>query len=352
MTYPVDIVFPVWNRPVETRACLADLVANSPAARIIMVNYGSERETERILEEFAEALDDRAILVSTERNIGRIAAINHGIALATAAMVVVVHEEVKTSPCWLEPLEEVFERFPNTGLVSPVLGGAWKSSSSALRYIESEYASLGVMAMRRELFCAIGGLDESMDNGVWCLRDYSRRAERAGYRTVVVQSERTRYTEPMLLGSMQKREERVKNGEQQYLENWGERQTFCLAFLGQNTGLKWDELVSTLLTAARQGNTLTLLTDRINFTELCRLGMDNAHAGIKIKVLSRFFTVRGLQKRLAEIAEESPDTRFVNASSIELEGISSITAADFAGIIENLRHRYYTPKGGTGAEKN
>ncbi len=53
----IDIIVPVWNRPIETRACLVNLVEHSPAARLILVNNGSDRETECLLEEFAESLD-------------------------------------------------------------------------------------------------------------------------------------------------------------------------------------------------------------------------------------------------------------------------------------------------------
>jgi hypothetical protein len=44
--YPLDIIIPVWNSPVEVRAALASFVSASPMARLVMVNNGSERETE------------------------------------------------------------------------------------------------------------------------------------------------------------------------------------------------------------------------------------------------------------------------------------------------------------------
>ncbi len=81
MTSPtIDILVPVWNNPFETRACLAAILAHSPGARLIIVDNGSSRETELMLEEFSESLGDQGLFIKSERNIGLIAAINLGLA--------------------------------------------------------------------------------------------------------------------------------------------------------------------------------------------------------------------------------------------------------------------------------
>lgn len=343
MTYPVDIVIPVWNRPVETRASLAALVDQSPDARIIMVNYGSERETERILEEFADALDDRAILVSTERNVGRVAALNHGIGLATARVVLIVHDGLAVDSIWLDPLLALMSERPDIGLALPVLNKQI-SATVTIPYQEVEHGSLGLMAIRRELFSLVGGFDEHMDGGIWCLRDYSRRAERAGYRTIAVASCRTKIEEPQLLGSVTRREDRVRQGEQLYQQRWGIQRHFCFALVGPDTGIQSHSVLQSLLTAARQGDRITLLADKLNYRQLTGDGFGALHAGISIESLPVLFTLRGLRKRLTLLGKDSPEMLFVNAAhGLDID-LPEICLADFERMIEDRSRKFFGTK--------
>lgn len=61
----IDILVPVWNNPFETRACLAAILAHSPGARLIIVDNGSSRETELMLEEFSESLGDQGLFIKS-----------------------------------------------------------------------------------------------------------------------------------------------------------------------------------------------------------------------------------------------------------------------------------------------
>src|SRR5512140_3475500 len=101
-----DIIIPVWNRPAETRACLVSLVQHSSDSRFILLNNGCDRETECILEEFAEALDDRALLIGSGVNLGFVRAVNRGLARAEAAFAAVVRTSSVVSGGWLGPLVE------------------------------------------------------------------------------------------------------------------------------------------------------------------------------------------------------------------------------------------------------
>jgi len=100
----IDIIVTVWNRPVETRNCLVNLINHSPAARFILVNNGSDRETERLLEEFAEILDQRAVLLHNIVNQGYVRAVNKGLTHAKAPYVAIVSNTSTVTGCWLESL--------------------------------------------------------------------------------------------------------------------------------------------------------------------------------------------------------------------------------------------------------
>jgi len=342
MNYPVDIVIPVWNRPLETRACLASLVSCSPDARIIMVNYGSERETERILDEFAEALDDRAILVSTERNIGRVAALNHGIGMAAAPNVVIVQDDIHVGPGWLDPLMQVMSGFPEVGLAIPSRGEKGKGQpAGSLPYHETDHGSLGIMALRRELVSAIGGLDTEMDGGVWCLRDYSRRATRAGFRTVCVSSCRLSYGEPQLLGSVARREERSHQGEQMYLQRWGGQRRFCFSAVGQPAGLRLAGMVPLIIMAARQGHMVHILADKEAVRKISGLDALPDHDGIVIDSLPKLFAVRAMNKRIERLKEAFPDIFLVDCDSAAGEVADAGSMNMFAAMVDECQKKYY-----------
>ncbi len=350
MINPVDIVIPVWNRPVETRACLAALVENSPEARLIMVNYGSERETERILDEFADALDDRAMLVSTERNVGRVAALNHGIRLSSAPLVVIVQDDVTVRGNWLDVLVETMTSHQDIGLAIPSAGaGKHRPSSGTAQFCEVDHGSLGVMMLRRGLYEAIGGLDEHMDGGLWCLRDYSRRAERAGFRTVRVTGCALAYGEPQQLGSIPRREERIRNGELMYRQRWGGQHHFCFGLAGPEAESALEELVPGLRAAARQGNIITILADRGIARKFSDNGYPLRHANISVETLPPLFTGRAMKKKLASLAGASPDmVSVVIARDVDTDP-SCTSLHSFLGMIDECRRAYYAEKGATDA---
>ena len=117
INYPLDIIIPVWNSPVEVRSALAAFSTDTPNSRLVIVNNGSDRETERILDEFAEALDDRVILISTERNIGTVAALNLGLGKSTAQFALIATPCTRLAPGWFDAVLSLFNRYPESGAV-------------------------------------------------------------------------------------------------------------------------------------------------------------------------------------------------------------------------------------------
>ncbi len=98
----IDILVPVWNKPFETRACLAAILAHSPGARLIVVDNGSSRETELMLEEFSDSLGDQGLFIKSEKNMGLVAAINRGLARSDSDYTVIVRPYVSVQQGWLE----------------------------------------------------------------------------------------------------------------------------------------------------------------------------------------------------------------------------------------------------------
>ena len=174
--FAADIVVPVWNDPIDTRNCLVSLAAHSPQARLILVDNGSDRETERLLEEFADILDQRALLVRSDRNLGFIRAVNRGLDRAEADFITIVRHTSIVGSGWLEPLLEFGRSHRDAGLLIPRLvagskgkGAATAGSGGGVR--EEDHGSFAALVVRRELYGLIGGLAEEMDAGIWCQKD-------------------------------------------------------------------------------------------------------------------------------------------------------------------------------------
>src|SRR5450631_2568804 len=118
-TPSADIIVPVWNNLFETRACLAAILAHSPEVRLIIVDNGSDRQTQLMLEEFSESLGDQGLFISSERNVGLVRAINMGLARSDSDFAVIVRPHVLVKPGWLEPLLEA----AGDGMASPLFRG-------------------------------------------------------------------------------------------------------------------------------------------------------------------------------------------------------------------------------------
>ena len=223
-----DIIVPVWNRPVETRNCLVNLINHSPDARFIIVDNGSDRETERILEEFAEILDQRAILLRNEVNQGYVRAVNMGLARSDAPYITVSKQHIDRDGIMARNADEFLRKADrDAGIIVPRLVKGHecrqvKKNRPTSTPIEADHASLASMLMTRQAYDMIGGIDEGMDSGLWCLMDLSRRAYRAGFLTFRVEESVVFFEDDVPLGSVERRNTALQRSIDLYRERWGD----------------------------------------------------------------------------------------------------------------------------------
>jgi GT2 family glycosyltransferase len=324
----LDIIVPVWNRPIETRDCLVNLVNYSPNARFIMVDNGSDRETERLLQEFAERLDDRALLLRNDVNQGFVKALNRGLERGTAEYLAVVRSTSRVSAGWLEPLLEFARQRTDAGLILPRLVTAESRKSPAHGHPAAPQrevcsGSFAAMLIKRELYAEIGGFDEDMDGGLWCLKDYSRRACRAGFLTFSVLGGEVHYAEELLFGSPIRREETLQRTISLFRQRWGaDESSFCLIMPKGADLAVLEQKLEVLLLGARQGNVFTVVPHAALYREMVKAGHASLHENIRVEPLPFFCTAARAHKILARLVAERPDTRVV-------AGIDGIT---FAGV--------------------
>jgi glycosyltransferase involved in cell wall biosynthesis len=325
LNFTADIIVPVWNRPVETRECLVSLMEHSPGARLIMVDSGSDRDTESLLEEFAEILGERALLLRTEVNEGFIRGVNRGLARVEAPWAVVVKSGAVVAPGWLDAILEAGNGDPAAGIVVPrvlPMVERGRRLPTASRSREISPATFDAVALRRDLLDRCGLFDEGLDGGEWSLRDYVRRAWRERFVSLHAPSSVVYRGEEIVFGSAVRREETLTRSIQAYRERWGEGREYLLFFSPGTAPGAVDGFTDLLLEGARQGDRFTLLLDRGSY-RLAESGwIGSLHESIRLESLPVLFSRSGLRKRVEEWRRTHPDGIVVAAgetSEIEAE---------------------------------
>jgi len=301
----IDIVVPVWNRPNETRNCLVNLINNTPNARFVMFDSGSERETEKLLQDFADGLDDRALLMREDSNIGFVRAVNRGLERSEAPYLALVRNTTQVSSGWLDPLLTFASAHPEAGILLPCLT---PEQARYLGPIEVANASFAAMVVTRRLFDQIGGFDEGLDGGLWCLRDYTRRACAKGFFTHRVPGPVVAHQQEVLLGSERRRQETLQRTLAVFQGRWGEGRSYLihvpkdveLDLLGQKLEL--------LRQGARHGDSYTILLSAALYKAARQAGFRLLHEHIRLAALPRLAGKAGRRRVFERIMAETPGT--------------------------------------------
>jgi glycosyltransferase involved in cell wall biosynthesis len=320
----IDILVPVWNSPFETRASLAAIVTHSSGARLIVVDNGSSRETELMLEEFSESLGDQGLFIKSERNIGLVAAINSGLARSDSDYAVIVRPHVSVQAGWLEALVSTAEA-SGAGIVSPLFSGkeapGLPNLAPGCMTMESCTVSFATLLVRAGMLKVVGVFDEHLDGNECCLKEYVRRAAAHGYRTCITGRTRLSCSAGQEFGSAQRRNEMVQNSRSAYIARWGIARHYCVYFGAEADAGSLDDAVSATLDGARQGHRFTLLLHRRQYADFRKRGWNCLHTGIDLQRLSLLFPVRDLQRKITAMRSVSPDLVMVQGcSGVSLPG--------------------------------
>ena len=299
----IDIVLPVWNRPGETRNCLVNLMNFTPGARFIMMDCGSERETEKLLQEFADGLDDRALLMRDDSNIGFVRAANRGFERSEAPYIALLRTGTQVTAGWLDPLLSFAAAHPEAGILVPLLSpGPLPCGES----VEVAAPSFAVMVVSRRLFEEVGGFDEGMDGGLWCLRDYTRRACSRGYLTFQIPGPPVSCREEVQLGSERRRQESLQRSIALFRERWGEGASYLIHIpKGVDAALLRQKL-DWLLKGARHGDSYFVLLPAALYKAALQGGFAFQHENVKLIALPLWSTGAGKRRIFERVAAENP----------------------------------------------
>jgi hypothetical protein len=325
MTTPsVDIIIPVWNSPFETRACLASILHHSPEARLIVVDNGSSRETELMLEEFSEPLGEHGLFIKSERNLGMVPAINIGLARSDSDVAVILRPHAQVTTDSISGLVQAAQT-PHTGIVSPLFGGSGAPLLPPITpggtLMETFRVSFAALALRKEMHRQLGGFDEGLDGGEWCLKDYVRRAWKWGYHSCVTSRSHVVCGKETVFGSNVRRFQQGQLSSSAYRERWGIGRHYVIYF-GRSTAASLSDTMETITQGARQGHRFTLLLHRRQAADFQRMGWHVRHTGIELQRISPLMPQRDLLRRLTTLRAGIPDI-------IPVRGVTGI---DFPGL--------------------
>ena len=328
----IDILVPVWNSPFETRACLAAILACSPGARLVIVDNGSSRETELMLEEFSERLGDQGLFIKSERNTGLVAAINMGLARSDSDYTVIVRPNVSVRAGWLEALVNAAET-AGAGIVSPLFTGIVLPGLATLppgcTIMESSTASFSTILVQTGMRMIAGAFDERLEESEWCLKEYIRRVSSHGYRTCVTGGITLPCGAVQQFGSALRREEMKHNSRSEYITRWGIARHYAVYFGAEADAASLGDTVEAILDGARQGHRFSLFLHRRQYAAFRKIGWNGLHTGIELHQLSLLFPLRDLLRSVASLRESSPDLQAVRGgSSVVFPGIDGAIMCD------------------------
>jgi glycosyltransferase involved in cell wall biosynthesis len=332
----VDVVIPVWNRPYETRNCLVNLINNTSRARFIMFDSGSDRDTERLLQELADGLDERALLMRVDSNIGFVRAANHCFERSEAPFIALVRNTTQVSSGWLEPLLSFASTHPEAGILTPRLTPGGEGYRGP---IEVASASFAAMVISRQVYREIGGFDENLDGGLWCLRDFSRRACAKGLFTYHVPGPAVSFLEEAQLGSEHRRQLTLQRTLELFRERWGVGASYLVHVpKGVEPELLRQKL-DWLVKGARHGDSYSVLLPASLYAAAQHAGMDLLHENVRLLPLPRLAGDSGRRRVFQRIVDQDPGITPVAA----IDGIAfpwSESYLSFTELSERIRLGY------------
>ena len=317
MTIPTtDIIVPVWNQPFETRACLVSILNTSRPERLIIVNNGSNRETELMLEEFSDSLGERAVYMTTERNIGFVPAVNRALARFESDWAIILRSNSTANEGWFDRIIQVAQCGEDrTGIISPSVSG--KKAHSECRSIETCDISFSGVMISRALYKEIGGFDEGLDGSTWCLRDFQQRSASAGYLTRLAPYATINGGPEMLFGSEERRKRLEKESEATVHERWGKGRDYAVYMPKEAEESYLENSMQDILKVARLGHRIRIFLHGKQHDMSLKHSWNCLHTGIQTEKIPPLLPRRFLSRRIEALRAEYPGIEIVKG----IEGI-------------------------------
>ncbi|MGY1703972.1 glycosyltransferase family 2 protein [Geodermatophilus sp. SYSU D00697] len=243
-TSPAESVVVVsYDNLVFTRMCLETVLASTDVStEVIVVDNGSTDGTPSYLREMATRFP-RLRPVLNETNLGFVRAANQGLAAAQGQLLVLLNNDTVVPPGWLGGLTAHLAD-GSMGMVGPVTNAAGNEAQIPVPYrtygelrsfaagmshrppqaVDIPVLTMFCVAMRRELYAAVGGLDQQFGLGMFEDDDYAERVRAAGLRVVCAQDVFVHHFGEASFGKLVptgEYGELFRTNQQRFAEKWG-----------------------------------------------------------------------------------------------------------------------------------
>lgn len=260
-----DIIIPVWNQFKLTAECIKSIIEHTHYPyRLIIIDNGSAGDVKEYLRTLAAETDTR--LIRNNENLGFVRAINQGLEASEAPYICIMNNDTIATDGWLSEMIAVSELDDKIGLVNPSSNnlGQHKGKdtledySAKLKRFSGQYIEMGAaigfcMLFKRRLFEKIGYLNEIYCEGNFDDTDYSRKAEKEGYRSVRAKGAYVYHHIKSSFRKVKNYEEAFKRNQGIYNRHWG-RPKRLLYILSKSHGKLFDWMSNEILKKARGGN--------------------------------------------------------------------------------------------------
>ncbi len=200
-----SVVVPAFERVHGLQRCLAALAAQQdvPGGLEVVVSIDGEDPAPAQVEMIAPADLDLHVLGSPRT--GPAGARNRGAAVATGPLIAFVDDDCEPGPHWAAAMVAALERQPDAVVGGPVVNAHPRDACAAAAHavLDALYATpphqflaTANLALSRERFIALAGLDERFPTAAAEDRDFCARAHEAGMPVVLIQEAGVRHHRP------------------------------------------------------------------------------------------------------------------------------------------------------------
>jgi GT2 family glycosyltransferase len=195
-----DIVLVAWNQLEYTKLCIKSIMRHTDVpSRLIIIDNGSAPDTKDYLRSLRSDGPIEVKVIFNARNLGAIKARNMGIGEFEADYLCLLDNDVEVTPGWLSKMIKLAEDNPEIGVINPSSNNFGQvpppdmgldEYAKSLEMFRGEYIEIGTgisfcMLVRGEVVKRIGRLDENFEVMFYEDTDYSMRANREGYRSII-----------------------------------------------------------------------------------------------------------------------------------------------------------------------
>ncbi|MDO8603484.1 MAG: glycosyltransferase family 2 protein [Candidatus Omnitrophota bacterium] len=220
-----DIVIPVWNERELTKKCIKSIQENTATPyKIILIDNASDTETASYLKELSEKNKGVIVLIRNKENAGFPKAVNQGMAICGAPYICILNNDTEAYKGWLEEMISIAESDANIGIVNPSsnnLGQPEPSEGFSGKWIEMSSCIGFCMLIKKEVIEKIGKLDEIYSPGNFEDTDFSRRAQRAGYKCAMAKASYVYHAQNTGFKKRKDWDERFKRNLDIFNKKWG-----------------------------------------------------------------------------------------------------------------------------------